>query len=108
MNAKRHFYYLFLAACCVAVQLNSCSPPKTGPKLIEADGVRYVACGGALWVRSDGNSKDPATMDYEIAFEDAIGSNRHLTMVHTLRITDLPSDTPECATPPSPSGAGTH
>jgi hypothetical protein len=108
VNAKRHFYYLFLAACCAAFQLNSCSAPRTGPKMIEADGVRYIACGGALWMRSEGNSKDPATMTYEIVFKDALGSNHRLTMVHTLSMTDLPSDTPECANSSSPSGAGTH
>jgi len=76
--------------------------------MIEADGVRYIACGGALWVRSEGNSKDPATMTYEIVFKDALGSNHRLTMVHAISMTDLPSDTPECTNSPSPSGAGTH
>ena len=76
MSAKRHLHYLFLAVFCAAVLLILCSKPRTGPKLIEADGVRYIACGGAVWVRNDGNSKDPATMTYEIVFKDALGSNQ--------------------------------
>jgi len=50
------------------------------------DGVRYLACGGAVWVRNDGNEKDPA-VSYEIVFKDALGTSHRLTMVHALRIT---------------------
>ena len=46
-------------------------------------------------------------MSYEIVFKDALGSNHHLTMVHTLRITDLADDTPDCRTS-GPSGAAAH
>ena len=80
--------------------------PQGGPKLIEADGVRYIACGGAIWMRNDGNLKDPATMTYEVLFKDAQGADRHLTMVRVLEITDLPSDMPVCKTSlPVSSGA---
>jgi hypothetical protein len=97
VNAKYQLHYLFLAACCAAILLGSCSKPRTGPKLIEADGVRYIACGGAFWVRNEGNEKDPGTMTYEIVFTDGLGSKRNLTMVRTLKISDLPDNTPECA-----------
>jgi hypothetical protein len=89
---KHRLRYSLLAVCCAAAQLNSCSAPRTGPKLIRADGVRYIACGGAVWVRNDGNEKDPSMMNYEIVFKDALGSSHHLTMVHTLTVTDLPDD----------------
>jgi hypothetical protein len=64
--------------------------------VVEADGIRYTACGGAVWARNQGNSKDPATMTYEVLFKDAQGLNHHLMMVRSLNITDLPSDTPAC------------
>jgi hypothetical protein len=77
-----------------------------GPKLIDADGVTYIACGGAIWMRDEGNMKDPATMTYEVLFKDAQGADHHLTMVRVLKITDLPNDTPACKTSlPLSSGA---
>ena len=86
-----------MAAVCGAVGICSCHASHNGPKLIEADGVRYIACGGAFWVRNEGNEKDPGTMTYEIVFTDGLGSKRNLTMVRTLKISDLPDNTPECA-----------
>jgi hypothetical protein len=68
---SRDYLPLLAAIFCVGVSLMSCGTPQTGPKLIQADGVRYTACGGAVWARGDGNSKDPATMTYEVLFEDA-------------------------------------
>jgi hypothetical protein len=59
---------------CAALLLNSCGASRTGPKVIDADGVRYTACGGVVWERKDGNSKDPATMTYEVLFQDAQAS----------------------------------
>jgi hypothetical protein len=68
---SRDYLPLLAAIFCAGVSLMSCGTPQTGPKLIQADGVRYTACGGAVWARGDGNSKDPATMTYEVLFEDA-------------------------------------
>lgn len=79
---------------------------QVGPKMVEADGVIYIACGGAIWMRNDGNLKDPATMTYEVLFKDAQGADHHLTMVRVLKITDLPNDMPVCKTSlPVSSGA---
>jgi hypothetical protein len=97
VNSREYCHCLLAATFCAGVSLMSCGTPQAGPKLIEADGVRYTACGGAVWAKSDGNSKDPATMTYEVLFKDAQGSNHHLTMVRSLNITDLPSDTPACS-----------
>jgi hypothetical protein len=97
LNSRDYCHCLLAATFCAGVSLMSCGTPQTGPKLIEADGVRYTACGGAVWAKSDGNSIDPATMTYEGLFKDAQGSNHHLTMVWSLNITDLPSDTPACS-----------
>jgi hypothetical protein len=97
LNSRNYCHCLLAATFCAGVSLMSCGTPQTGPKLIEADGVRYTACDGAVWAKSDGNSKDPATMRYEGLFKDAQGSNHHLTMVWSLNITDLPSDTPACS-----------
>jgi hypothetical protein len=83
-------------AICAPFFLAACGTPHPGPKLIEADGARYVACGGAMWLRDQGNSKDPITMTYEVVYQDADGRSHSLKGVHTLRVTDLPADTPEC------------
>ena len=64
--------------------------------MIEADGVKYLACGGAIWTGSQGNFKDPITFTYDVVFEDANGKTHELPLVHTLAITDLPEDTPAC------------
>jgi hypothetical protein len=96
VNSREYCHCLLAATFCAGVSLMSCGTPQAGPKLIEADGVRYTACGGAVWAKSDGTSKDPATMTYEVLFKDAQGSNHHLTMVRSLNITDLPSETPAC------------
>lgn len=75
--------------------LNSCAPSRRGgPKLIEADGKKYIACQGAVWTTNDGNEKDPATKSLDVLFKDAQGSTRHLAMAHSLQITDLPSRYP--------------
>jgi hypothetical protein len=83
-----------------AALLCACSAPKTGPKLIEADGITYTACGGALWVE-DGelNVRDIDSRSYEILFVDAKGITHKLQRIRKLKITDLPSDTPACMTP---------
>jgi len=91
-NSRRWLAVAFWAA----ISLSSCGTPRTGPKLIEADGVRYTACEGAIWDRDEGNSKDPGTMTYEVLFKDSHGSSHHLTMIRQLRITDLPKDTLAC------------
>jgi hypothetical protein len=96
MSSGENFRRWLAVAFCVAVLLSSCGTPRPGPKLIEADGVRYTACEGAIWDRDEGNSKDPGTMTYEVLFKDSQGSSHHLTMIRQLRITDLPKDTPAC------------
>jgi hypothetical protein len=102
MSSEENFRRRLAVAFFAAVSLNSCGNPRTGPKLIEADGVRYTACDGAIWSRDEGNSKDPGTMTYEVLFKDAQGTSHHLTLVRQLRISDLPSDTTDCkASPPS-------
>jgi hypothetical protein len=81
--------------------LCACRPPKTGPKLIEADGITYTACGGALWVE-DGkvNVRDIDSRSYEVLFTDGRGITHKLKRVRKLKVTDLPSDIPACMTPP--------
>ena len=74
----------------------TCHAHKAGPKLIEADGFTYTACGGAFWVENERPPLDPALRSYEVVFRDAQGVERHLSQVRTLRITDLPDNTPAC------------
>lgn len=83
----------------IAASFGSCSSQPAGPKLIEADGVTYVACGGAVWGRNEGNPKDPNSWSYEVVFKDVKGDTHELERVRMLKVTDLPSDTPACAKP---------
>jgi hypothetical protein len=64
--------------------------------MIDADGVKYLACGGAIWMENQGNAKDPITFTYDVVFEDANRKTHELKLVHSLAITDLPRDTPAC------------
>jgi hypothetical protein len=70
------------------------------PKRVEADGITYVACQGVLWLP---NNQEPERgnqpQTYEVRFRDARGVDRVLHMVKMLRITDMPSNTPECLNP---------
>ena len=70
---------------------------RTRNKVVQADGRKYVACGGAIWSRDDGNMRDPAAMSYDVFFKAPDGKIQHLTMVHSLAVTDLADNAPECA-----------
>ena len=106
MSQSHQLKLCLIAAVYGVVQVSSCHAPRPGPKLIEADGVTYTACGGALWLRNDGNLKDPSTMNYDVQFQDAQGLNHHLKMVRMLKVTDLPDDTPLCNSSPSSRVSG--
>ena len=68
------------------------------PKRIEADGVTYVACQGALWLPNNQQpERDNQPQSYKVRFRDARGVDHELHIVRMLRISDLPVDTPECA-----------
>jgi hypothetical protein len=67
-----------------------------GPKLIEADGVSYAACGGVISVLDDSNQRDPETWSYDVRFTDARGVNHELKKVRNLRITSLPPQSAAC------------
>jgi len=88
--------------------LNGCATHRPGPKLIEADGVRYIACGGAIWMPNQGNLRDPITMTYDVVFEDDQGSAHRLTGVHNLVVTDLPANSPLCKGAVSGSKSATN
>lgn len=91
---------LGLAAIVVLAIVLSVRPnqsPRTGPKLIEADGNKYFACGGALWLLNEGNPKDPDARSYQVMFKDAEGRTHELTRVRMLKVTDWPTGTPPCA-----------
>lgn len=88
---------LFVMLCCVAAFLVSCRRHDDGPKLIEADGISYVACGGAVWMLDDSNFKDPETWSYHVIFNDAQGTHHELKRVRILNITSLPRNAPACS-----------
>jgi hypothetical protein len=72
-------------------------PARTGPKLIEADGATYFACGGALWLPTEGTFKDPDAISYNVLFKDTEGRTHELKRVRKLKVTDLPTGAPACA-----------
>lgn len=73
-------------------------PEHSGPKLVEADGITYIACGGAIWVRNEGNEKNPYEETYYVLFKDSDGNPHELKQVRLLAVKDLPRDTPACKT----------
>jgi len=79
--------------------LCGCRASRTGPKLIEADGVTYTACEGVLWVANEDIPQDPGTRSWSVVFKDAQGVTHNLPRVRMLTVTDLPSDTPACKAP---------
>jgi hypothetical protein len=92
---RRRSNLLLIVGICGAAQLSSCHAPHTGPKLIEADAVTYIACGGALWVENDNPGYfTPRTS--AVLFQDAEGKNHELKRVRMLRIRDLPSNSAVC------------
>jgi hypothetical protein len=87
-----------LLAIAVLLCVRMVRPPRTGPQLIEADGMTYIACGGAVWVPTEGNFKDPGERSFHVLFKDAQGMMHELNRVRILRVTDLQSDTTSCVT----------
>jgi hypothetical protein len=87
-------------ALCTAVQLASCGSVHTGPKNIEADGVSYTACDGAIWFSNSNDLRDPLLKTYTVIFKDARGVEHEMDTVRRLKVTDLPADTRDCANPP--------
>jgi hypothetical protein len=81
-------------------QAASCGPPRVGPKRIEADGVSYIACDGVLWLQNDKIQIDNEPPTYHVLYRDAQGNQHELKMVRMLKITALPSDTPDCLNRP--------
>src|SRR5262249_39339242 len=86
------------AVCLAAFCLSSCATNRRlGNKLAEADGRRYIACEGGIWLSDDGNVRDIATRSYDVIFKDEHETTQHLTMVRSLAVTDLPASlTPAC------------
>jgi hypothetical protein len=88
---------LLAIAAFFSLKLNSF--PKSGPNLIDADGVEYLACGGAVWLRDEGNARDLQAANYFVTFKDAEGATHTLKRVRALKVTDLASNDPCCAYP---------
>jgi hypothetical protein len=96
---ERLAWVVFVAVLVIGVTLLSSRGTRRAgnPKRIEADGVTYVACQGALWLPNNQQpERDNQPQSYEVVFRDAQGVNHELHLVRMLRISDLPSDTPEC------------
>jgi hypothetical protein len=95
VNPRGRARLLSIAAICGVTLLVSCNAPHAGPKLIEADGVTYAACGGALWVQNE-NPRNVEPITFDVLFQDAQGINHELKGVRMLKVTDLESDSPSC------------
>jgi hypothetical protein len=82
------------------MQLASCGSAHNGPKLIQADGVNYTACNGAIWSSNSNDLRDPSLKTYTVIFKDAQGVEHEMDTVRRLDVTDLPDDTPDCKNSP--------
>jgi hypothetical protein len=99
MRAVRHSSFPIILGSLSAATLNSCNATRPGPKLVEADVAAYTACGGALWFEDMREPKDNEPRTYEVIYKGAHGTKHQLTKVRTLKITDLPDNTPACPNP---------
>jgi hypothetical protein len=99
MHSVRHSTIPIALAFFSAAILSSCTATRPGPRLVEADGVAYTACGGTLWFEDMREPKDNEPRTYEVIYKDAQGTKHQLTKVRTLKITDLPDNTPSCSSP---------
>jgi hypothetical protein len=88
--------FLALASCAATLLMISCGAPRTGPKLIEADGTSYAACGGAVWFQNPKEVQDNEPPNYTVVFVDARGIKHTLAKVRILTVNDLPSDSTAC------------
>jgi hypothetical protein len=87
-----------MRTCLAAMVLliGGCSKTDPGPKVIRADGVDYVACGGILTVRSPHEPKDIDPGTYQVMFEDPKGVKHGLSRVRSLSVTPLKSNPTAC------------
>ena len=99
MSRKVQPNLVLVTAICAAVPLASCGSAHKGPKLIQADGVNYTACTDAIWFSNSDDLRDPSLKTYTVIFKDARGVEHEMDTVRRLNVTDLPDDTPDCATP---------
>ena len=99
MCSQSRSTFLSVLAFFSAATLSSCTATRPSPKLVEADGVAYTACGGALWFEDMREPKDNEPRTYEVIYKDAQGTKHQLTKVRMLKITDLPDNTPSCSSP---------
>lgn len=99
MRAVRHSTSPIILAFLSVITLSSCYATRPGPKLVEADGAAYTACGGALWFEDMKEPKDNEPRTYEVIYKDAHGIKHQLTKVRSLKVTDLPDNTPACSNP---------
>jgi hypothetical protein len=74
---------------------------RKGPAVVYADGVRYVACGGVIWLGHQPSPEDRATGSYEVLFTDPQGKKHNLKMVRMLTTTNLPKGSAVCAATPA-------
>jgi hypothetical protein len=80
------------------------------PKVLHADGGPYYACGGVMWTSNHDTYYARGSRSHEVVYVDAAGVQRGLHQVHSMAVTDLRADAPECrvaanAAAPSPSAA---
>lgn len=64
--------------------LAGCGDIKTGPQLIHADGIEYVACGAYVRIFTDAGS-------FGVSFTDAEGLDHTLRGIKTLSTSELPA-----------------
>jgi hypothetical protein len=52
-----------------------------------------------MWITDMKDPKNNEPPTYEVIYKDAHGTKHQLTRVRTLKVTDLPDNTPACSNP---------
>lgn len=99
-TAESWLFSIFLAVVVLTLIFARLRPllrgPRSIPKVVQADGALYLACGGAIWVANEGNEANRGERTYYVMFKDADGTTHELKKVRTLNVSDLPSDSAAC------------
>jgi hypothetical protein len=100
MRRLNYFSMAFVPAFLFSLLLAGCRRTDAGPKVIQADGHTYIACGGVLTVHSPREGpydNNPGTS--EVLYQDPQGVRHHLIKVRSLTVTPFAGDPRICANP---------
>ena|ERR1700722_2237280 len=100
MRRLNYFSLAFVLAFSFSLLLAGCRRTDAGPKVIQADGHTYIACGGVLTVHSPREGpydNNPGTS--EVLYQDPQGVRHRLIKTRSLTVTPFAGDPRICANP---------